>query len=189
MPAGPPELNPRRWLSLAVLLTGLFMSLLDTSIVNVALPTIRTSLHANQATLAWIISGYALAFGIALIPSGRAGDRFGHKRIFVAGLVIFTLSSVACGLSQNSTELVVARVIQGLGGGVFFPAVSALIQIMFPPREMGRAFGLLGVTIGVSVALGPLTGGLLIQAFGSADGCTSSPPSRARRSTRTGTTT
>ena len=153
-----------------MLLTGLFMSLLDTSIVNVALPTIRTSLHASDATLAWIVSGYALAFGIALIPSGRAGDRFGHKRIFVAGLVIFTLSSVACGLSQNSTELVVARVIQGLGGGVFFPAVSALIQIMFPPREMGRAFGLLGVTIGVSVALGPLTGGLLIQAFGSADG-------------------
>jgi EmrB/QacA subfamily drug resistance transporter len=170
IPAGPPELNPRRWLSLAVLLMGLFMSLLDTTIVNVALPTIRVSLHANEATLAWIVSGYAMAFGIALIPSGRVGDRFGHKWIFVTGLVIFTLSSVACGLSQNSTELVVARIIQGLGGGIFFPAVTALIQIMFPPREMGRAIGLLGVTIGLSVALGPLTGGLLIQAFGSTDG-------------------
>ena len=155
---------------MAVLLTGLFMSLLDTTIVNVALPTIRVSLHANEATLAWIVSGYALAFGIALIPSGRVGDRFGHKRIFVAGLVIFTLSSVACGLSQGSTELVIARVIQGLGGGIFFPAVSALIQIMIPPRERGRAFGLLGATIGLATALGPLAGGLLIQAFGNTDG-------------------
>ena len=169
-PAGPSELYPRRWLALAVLLTGLFMGILDTSIVNVALPTIRNSVHASEATLAWIVSGYALAFGLVLIPSGRIGDRFGHKRIFVVGLVIFTLSSVACGLSQSSTELVVARVIQGLGGGIFFPAVSALIQIMFPPKELGRAFSFLGVTIGVSVAIGPMTGGLLIQAFGSTNG-------------------
>jgi MFS family permease len=170
MPAGPPELDPRRWLSLGVLLIGLFMSLLDTTIVNVALPTIRSSLHANEATQAWIVSGYALAFGIALIPAGRVGDRFGHKRIFVTGLVIFTLSSLACGLSHNSAELVIARVIQGLGGGIFFPAVSSLIQIMIPLRERGRAFGLLGATIGLATALGPLAGGLLIEAFGNTDG-------------------
>jgi EmrB/QacA subfamily drug resistance transporter len=155
---------------MAVLLIGLFMSLLDTTIVNVALPTIRSSLHASEATQAWIVSGYALAFGIALIPSGRVGDRFGHQRIFVTGLVIFTLSSLACGLSQNSTELIVARIIQGLGGGIFFPAVTALIQIMIPLKERGRAFGLLGATIGLATALGPLAGGLLIEAFGSTDG-------------------
>jgi EmrB/QacA subfamily drug resistance transporter len=162
---------PRRaWIALVVLLLGMFMSLLDTTIVNVALPTIRTSLNADEATLSWIISGYALAFGIVLIPVGRFGDRFGHKWVFFAGLALFTASSLACGLVQDSTSLIVARVFQGLGGGIFFPPVTALVQLMFPPKLRGQAFAVIGAVIGVSTALGPLVGGLLIQWFGTGDG-------------------
>jgi len=160
----------RAWWALVVLLAGMFMALLDTSIVNVALQTIRTSLNANEATLSWVISGYALAFGLLLIPAGRIGDRFGHKWIFVIGVAVFTLASVWCGLAQSSTELVIARVVQGVGGGIYVPAVASLIQLMFPPRIRGRAFGLMGAVIGVGTALGPIVGGLLIQAFGEAEG-------------------
>src|ERR1700739_2083954 len=95
--------TPRRnWLALAVLLVGAFMALLDTTIVNVALPAIRTSLGASNATLSWIISGYALAFGLALIPAGRVGDRFGHKWVFIAGLGGFTFASLAWGLPAGT---------------------------------------------------------------------------------------
>ncbi|TXN31346.1 MFS transporter [Lacisediminihabitans profunda] len=171
--AGAPALAvaPRRaWQALGVLLIGMFMSLLDATIVNVALPTIRTSLDANEATLSWIISGYALAFGLVLIPAGRLGDRFGHKWIFFTGLALFTAASLACGLAQDSTQLVVARVIQGLAGGIYLPAVTAFIQLLFPPRVRGKAFAIMGAVIGVSSALGPIVGGLLIQAFGEKEG-------------------
>ncbi|MGG7463582.1 MFS transporter [Plantibacter sp. YIM 135347] len=162
---------PRRaWQALVVLLIGMFMALLDTTIVNVALPTIRTTLDASESTLSWIISGYALAYGLALIPSGRLGDRFGHKWIFFTGLALFTVASLACGLAQDSTQLIVARVVQGLAGGIFFPAVTAFIQLLFPPRVRGKAFAIMGAVIGVSTALGPIVGGLLIQAFGEENG-------------------
>ncbi len=100
--------------AVAVVLVGAFMALLDTTIVNVALPSIRTGLHASAASLEWIVAGYALAYGLALVPAGRAGDRFGHKPLFLIGLTIFTLASVACGLSQNPGEIVTARVVQGI---------------------------------------------------------------------------
>ncbi len=158
------------WFALVVLLAGMFMSLLDTTVVNVALPTIRTSLDASEATLSWIISGYALAFGLVLIPAGRIGDRFGHKWVFFTGLAVFTLGSVLCGLAQDDTQLIIARVIQGLGGGIFFPPVTAFIQLLFPPRMRGKAFGIMGAVIGVSSALGPIVGGLIIQAFGEESG-------------------
>ena len=163
--------SPKRaWQALGVLLIGMFMSLLDATIVNVALPTIRTSLSANEATLSWIISGYALAFGLVLIPAGRLGDRFGHKWIFVAGLALFTVASLACGLAQDSTQLVIARVIQGLAGGIYLPAVTAFIQLLFTGKIRGSAFAIMGAVIGVSSALGPIVGGLLIQAFGEKEG-------------------
>jgi EmrB/QacA subfamily drug resistance transporter len=169
--AAPPSgITRRTWLALIVLLTGTFMALLDTTIVNVALPTIRASVDASEATLSWIISGYALAFGLALIPAGRVGDRFGHKWVFFAGLSLFTVASLACGLATGSTWLIVARVVQGLAGGIFFPGVTALIQIMFPGRERGKAFAIMGAVIGFSTALGPLVGGLLIQALGEESG-------------------
>lgn len=158
--------NRRSWLALAVLMVGAFMSLLDTTIVNVALPSIRDSLNASSSTLEWIISGYALAFGLTLIPAGRVGDRIGHKYIFLMGLGLFTAASLACGLAQDSLQLIIARVVQGAAGGIFFPAITALIQRMFVGRDRGKAFGVLGAVLGVSAALGPLVGGLIIQGFG-----------------------
>jgi EmrB/QacA subfamily drug resistance transporter len=148
----------------------MFMSLLDATIVNVALPTIRTSLNASEATLSWIISGYALAFGLALIPAGRLGDRFGHKWVFFGGLALFTVASLACGLAQDDTQLIIARVVQGLAGGIYLPAVTSFIQLLFAGRTRGKAFAIMGAVIGVSSALGPLIGGLLIQVFGDTNG-------------------
>jgi len=163
--------SPRHaWRALGVLLIGMFMSLLDATIVNVALPTIRTSLSASEATLSWIISGYALAFGLALIPAGRLGDRYGHKWVFMTGLALFTVASLACGLATSGNQLIVARVVQGLAGGIYVPAVTAYIQLLFTGRTRGKAFAIMGAVIGVSSALGPLVGGLLIQAFGNTNG-------------------
>ena len=158
------------WRAVAIVLVGAFMALLDTTIVNVALPTIRSSLHASSASLEWIVSGYALSYGLVLIPAGRVGDRIGHKRQFIAGLALFTLASVACGLSRTPGEIIAARVVQGIGAGVFYPAISATIQLAFTGPQRSKAFGMLGAVIGVSTALGPVLGGLIIQAAGSADG-------------------
>ncbi|AYF98750.1 MFS transporter [Protaetiibacter intestinalis] len=160
----------KAWLALAVLILGVVMGMLDTTIVNVALPTIRTSLDASESVLSWIISGYALAYGLILIPAGRIGDRIGHKWVFLVGLTGFTVASLACGLAQDGTALVVARVAQGLFGGLFFPPVTALIQLMFPGRARGKAFAVMGASIGVSTALGPIVGGLLIEWLGEAEG-------------------
>jgi EmrB/QacA subfamily drug resistance transporter len=166
----PPTVPRRAWQALVVLVSGMFIALLDTTIVNVALPSIRESLDASEATLSWIISGYALAFGLVLIPAGRLGDRLGHKWVFVTGLALFTLTSVACGLAQNELQLIVSRVLQGLAGGLFVPAVTAFIQLLFPAASRGKAFAIMGAVIGVSSALGPIVGGLIIEAFGEDNG-------------------
>ncbi|WP_369394152.1 MFS transporter [Streptomyces sp. CG1] len=158
------------WRAVAVVLVGAFMALLDTTIVNVALPSIRTALHTSPAGLEWIVSGYALAYGLVLVPAGRVGDRIGHKRQFIAGLALFTLASVACGISRTTGEIIAARVVQGIGAGVFYPAISATIQLTFTGPKRSKAFGTLGAVIGTSTALGPLLGGLIIQAAGTADG-------------------
>ena len=165
------QVTPRRgWIAFAVILLGAVMSLIDATIVNVALPSIRTSIDASEATLSWIISGYALAFGLALIPAGRLGDRFGHKWVFFSGLTLFVVASITCGLSQSDGQLIVSRVVQGLAGGIYLPAVSAYIQLLFSGRVRGRAFAIFGAVLGVSSAIGPVLGGLLIQAFGNTDG-------------------
>ncbi|HXW47193.1 MAG TPA: MFS transporter [Streptosporangiaceae bacterium] len=158
------------WRAVSIVLIGAFMALLDTTIVNVALPSIRTGLHASPASLEWIVSGYALAYGMALVPGGRAGDRFGHKQLFLIGLTIFTLASVGCGISQTQGEIVAARIVQGLGAGLFFPAISATIQHSFTGPARSKAFGVLGAVIGASTALGPLLGGLIIAAAGADHG-------------------
>jgi EmrB/QacA subfamily drug resistance transporter len=172
----PPKPSPHAWRALVVLLIAMFMSLLDTTIVNVALQTIRENVNgaghpaASEDVLSWIISGYALAYGIALIPAGRLGDRLGHKWIFFAGLALFTVASLACGLAQSDQQLIIFRVIQGLAAGTFTPAVTAFIQILFQGKVRGTAFAIMGAVIGVSSALGPIIGGLLIQAFGTTNG-------------------
>lgn len=162
--------DPRRWRALSVCLVAGFMTLLDVSIVNVALPSIRTGLHTDESALQWVLSGYALAFGLFLVPSGRLGDARGRRRAFMAGLTLFTLASAACGASRSSAWLVTARLVQGLGGGMIAPQVSALIQQMFRGRERGRAFGMFGSVVGISTAVGPLLGGLIIHAAGPDEG-------------------
>jgi MFS family permease len=165
-----PAADGHGWRAVAVVLTGAFMALLDTTTVTVALPSIRTGLHASPATLVWVVSGYALAYGLVLVPAGRVGDRFGHKPLFLTGLTIFTLASAACGLSQNQAEIVAARAIQGIGAGIFYPAIAATIQLSFTGSARSKAFGALGATIGVSIALGPVLGGLIIAGAGARDG-------------------
>jgi EmrB/QacA subfamily drug resistance transporter len=162
---------PRKpWLALAVLLAGMFMALIDATIVNVALPSIRTSLGASESTLSWIISGYALTFGLALIPSGRIGDRIGHKWVFIVGVVLFTAASAYCGMANSDFDITLGRILQGLAGGIFVPAVGSFIQLLFKGRDRGKAFAIMGSVIGISSALGQIAGGLLIQAFGEAEG-------------------
>lgn len=156
----------REWRILAVVLTGSFMAVLDTTIVNVALPSIEQGAHASSDALEWVVSGYALAFGLALVPAGRIGDRFGYKRLFLTGLTVFTVASVGCGLSRNSTELVIARLVQGLGAGIYYPAISAIIQRLFTGRDRSRAFGYLGGVVGISTAAGPLLGGAIVELAG-----------------------
>ena len=171
--SGRPNFTPAprsSWLALAVLLAGFFMALVDATIVNVALPSIRTSLNASESTLSWIISGYALTFGLALIPSGRIGDRIGHKWVYIVGVVLFTAASAYCGIAANDFDIIIGRVLQGLAGGIFVPAVGSFIQLLFNGKERGKAFAIMGSVIGLSSAVGQLAGGLLIQAFGEAEG-------------------
>nr|WP_255669593.1 MFS transporter [Aeromicrobium wangtongii] len=146
------------------------MTLLDVSIVNVALPSIREGLDAGNSTIQWVVAGYALAFGIVLVPAGRLGDARSRKTVFMAGVALFTVASAVCGAAQEPLWIGVARVAQGIGGGLITPQVSGFIQNLFKGPERGRAFGLFGATIGVSTAIGPVLGGLLIQLGGEESG-------------------
>jgi MFS family permease len=153
-------------LALATVMAGAFMSLLDTTIVNVALPSIQHALGASDSALEWVVSGYALAFGLVLIPAGRLGDAIGRKPIYIAGLVVFLLASLGAGLARSPAELVVARVVQGLAAGTYYTQINATIVDTFAGPRRSRAFGVLAAVIGLSTAVGPLAGGLLITAPG-----------------------
>ncbi|MFF4537084.1 MFS transporter [Streptomyces aureus] len=165
-----PAPDQRRWKALAVCLTAGFISLLDTSIVNVALPSMEHGLAASEAAQSWVVSGYALTFGLVLVPAGRLGDMRGRRQAFLVGLALFTLASGACGLAPSASWLVLFRLIQGAAAGMVAPQTSGLIQQMFQGAERAKAFGLLGSVIGVSTAAGPLVGGVLIDAVGTDDG-------------------
>ncbi|MER7681662.1 MFS transporter [Streptomyces sp. NPDC096934] len=156
------EPDPRRWRALWVTLVAGFMSLLDVTIVAVALPTIQRDLHATPAQVQWVVSGYALTFALALVTAGRLGDALDRRRIFLLALSGFVLFSAACGAAPDIMLLVVARLAQGLAAGFMAPQNSALIQQMFRGAERGRAFGFFGATVGISSAAGPLTGGAIL---------------------------
>jgi EmrB/QacA subfamily drug resistance transporter len=162
--------DPRRWRALWICLVAGFMTLLDVSIVNVALPSMEHGLGASPSDVSWVVSGYALTFGLALVPAGRLGDDYGRKKMFLVGLLLFVVTSALCGAAQNPSWLVIARLCQGIAGGVLNPQVIGMIQQLFSGRERGRAFGLFGATVGLSTAVGPLLGGLLIEAFGASEG-------------------
>ncbi|WP_306420740.1 MFS transporter [Arthrobacter sp. JCM 19049] len=132
-----------RWRVLMVLLATMFMSLVGVSIVNVVLPAIQNTLGASESDIQWVLSGYALTFGVVLVAAGRAGDVFGRGAIFLSGLVIFTLSSILAGFAPDATSLNIARFIQGLGSGLLNPQVLGMIQQYFHGPERGRAYGAL----------------------------------------------
>jgi EmrB/QacA subfamily drug resistance transporter len=172
-PVGPgdaPQPHPERWRALAVTLMVGFMSLLDVTIVNVAVPSIQQGLGASSESVQWVVSGYALTFGLTLVAGGRLGDVVGRRRMFLVGLVAFTVTSAAAGLAPDARLLVVARLLQGAAAGFLTPQNTGLIQQLFTGAERGRAFGVFGTTVGLSAATGPVIGGLILEAAGADDG-------------------
>ncbi|MET7739504.1 MFS transporter [Streptomyces sp. NPDC005385] len=155
--------DPRRWHALWVTLAAGFMSLLDVTIVAVALPSMQRDLHASAPSIQWVVSGYALTFALVLVTAGRLGDAIGRRRIFLWALAAFVLCSAGAGAAPNITLLIVARLAQGVAAGCLAPQNSALIQQMFRGAERGRAFGLFGATVGISSAVGPVVGGLILK--------------------------
>ena len=156
----------RRWRAYAIVLAAGFMTMLDVSIVNVALPSIERFLGAGTSHVQWIVAGYSLSFGLALVPAGRLGDVLGRRGTFLAGLSGFVLASALCGAAPSAEWLVAMRILQGVFAGILNPQVIALIQELFAGSERGRAFGYFGMTIGISTAIGPLLGGLLVSGLG-----------------------
>ena len=163
-PAAPVADRSRPGLLLAVLLIGQFMAILDVSVVNVAAATIRTDLHASGAALQLIIAGYTIAYAVALITGARLGDRLAHRRVFLAGLALFTLASLACGLAWSTPALIGLRFAQGLGAALMVPQVLSLIQRNFAGPARARALGLYAAVIAGGAILGQVIGGLLVSA-------------------------
>jgi len=154
----------RRTLALVAVALAFVIDLLDTTIVNVAVPSIGTTLHASKTALEWIVAGYATAFAVLLIVGGRLGDSHGYRRMFLIGIAAFTATSVACGLAPDTLSLQVARLLQGAGAALMVPQVMALVQVMYPPEERYKVYTVFGFLGGFSAALGPIVGGLLIDA-------------------------
>jgi EmrB/QacA subfamily drug resistance transporter len=162
--------DPRRWKALAVALIAGSMTLLDVSIVNTALPSIQRDLHATIGGIQWVVSGYALTFGLVLITGGRLGDALGRRRMFLFSLAGFVLTSALAGAAPNETLLVVARLLQGVAAGMLTPQNTGLIQDLFRGSERGRAFGMFGSVVGISTAVGPVLGGVILAIVGNPSG-------------------
>ena len=159
--------NPHRWRILAVVATAFFMTILDVSIVNVALPSISRSLHFSRENLQWVITAYSIAFGGFLLLAGRAADLLGRRRVFVVGVALFTLASLACGLAQSEGMLIVARAVQGLGGAIITPAALSIVMTSFEEgAERNKALGIWGALGGSGAAVGVLAGGVLTKYLG-----------------------
>lgn len=152
--------NP--WLVLVVLTTGFFMIMLDTTIVNVAIPAMSTGLNTTLDQILWVLNAYVLVYAVLLITAGRLGDLYGQRTLFAIGLLIFTVASALCGLSQTPSELIAARILQGVGGALLTPQTLAILTSIFPPERRGAAFGVWGGVAGLATLAGPTLGGAII---------------------------
>src|SRR4030081_2859779 len=155
-----------KWVALAVVLAGTIMTILDATIVNIAIPTLQQDLHAGSYTdIAWVVTGYLLAQGAVIPLTGWATDRWGTKRLYLITIVMFTVASMLCGVSQNLGELIFFRVIQGIGGGMLMPIGMTIILQAVGPQQMGRVMGIFGVPMLLAPAIGPVLGGWFVQDF------------------------
>src|SRR5438132_1832498 len=161
--------NGRRsaaWLALSVLALGLFMTLLDLTIVNVAIPSIVDDLRSSLDQILWVLNGYSLVYAVLLITSGRLGDIFGPRNMFAAGIVVFTIASAFSGLAHDPTQLILARGAQGLGAAILAPQGLPIMTTLFPPERRGGVFAIYGALSGLAVLLGPVLGGFIVTHFG-----------------------
>ena len=153
----------RKWWTLGAVAFGLFMIMLDNTVVFVALSSIQSDLHISQSELEWVVSGYALTFAVLMLTGGKLADMFGRRRIFIVGLAIFTASSLACGLATGAGFLIGARVVHGVGAALMNPATLSIIVATFPPRQRGTAIGIWVGVSAMALAIGPLIGGILTE--------------------------
>ena len=153
----------RKWLTLGAVAFALFMIMLDNTVVNVALPSIQRDLGLGLSELEWTVNAYALTFAVLMLSGGKLADRYGRKRIFLLGLLVFTLASLACGLATGGGMLIAARAVQGAGAALMLPATLGVISATFHPRERGLAFGIWAGVSAMALAIGPLVGGLLTE--------------------------
>lgn len=156
--------DPRRWTQLPIVLVATFMALFDFFVVNVAAPSIQRDLHSSTAALQLVVGGYAFTYAALLITGGRLGDRRGYRTLFVLGMAAFVVASAACGLAQTASQLIAARLLQGVAAAAMVPQVLALITASFPVHERPRALGWFGATVGVGSIAGQVLGGVLLQA-------------------------
>jgi EmrB/QacA subfamily drug resistance transporter len=155
----------RKWWTLLAVAFGLFMIMLDNTVVNVALPSIERDLHIGISELEWVVNAYALTFGVLLLTGGKLADLVGRRRIFILGLIIFTASSFFCGVANGSTTLIAARTVQGVGAALMNPATLSIITATFPPRQRGMAIGIWAGVSAMALAIGPLVGGFIAEHF------------------------